>query len=75
MTKETKVLDSTVFMSLSNADDEWATSILDNYINFRRKDTTSGITKSNFNIKYETNKLNNKYSELLTKTGVEVYDK
>lgn len=75
MTKETKVLDSTVFMSLSNADDEWATSILDNYINFRRKDTTSGITKSNFNIKYETNKLKNKYSELLTKTGVEVYEK
>lgn len=75
MTKETKVLDSTVFMSLSNADDEWATSILDNYINFRRKDTTSDITKSNFNIKYETNKLKNKYSELLTKTGVEVYEK
>lgn len=75
MTKETKVLDSTVFMSLSNADDELATSILDNYINFRRKDTTSDITKSNFNIKYETNKLKNKYSELLTKTGVEVYEK
>lgn len=75
MTKETKVLDSTVFMSLSNTDDEWATSILDNYINFRRKDTTSDITKSNFNIKYETNKLKNKYSELLTKTGVEVYEK
>lgn len=75
MTKETKVLDSTVFMSSSNTDDEWATSILDNYINFRRKDTTSDITKSNFNIKYETNKLKNKYSELLTKTGVEVYEK
>lgn len=75
MTKETKVLDSTAFMSLSNTDDEWATSILDNYINFRRKDTTSDITKSNFNIKYETNKLKNKYSELLTKTGVEVYEK
>lgn len=75
MTKETKVLDTTRFISLNTSYEEWAAIILDDYSKFKRHDTTSEITKNNFNIKNETSKLENEYSELLTKMGVEVYGK
>lgn len=75
MTKETKVLDTTRFISLNTSAEELATIILDDYSKFKRHDTTSEITKNNFNIKNETSKLENEYSELLTNTGVEVYGK
>lgn len=75
MTKETKVLDTTRFISLNTSAEEWATIILDDYSKFKRHDTTSEITKNNFNIKNETSKLENEYSELLTNMGVEVYGK
>lgn len=75
MTKETKVLDTTRFISLNTSAEEWATIILDDYSKFKRHDTTSEITKNNFNIKNETSKLENEYSKLLTNMGVEVYGK
>ena len=75
MTKETKVLDTTRFISLNTSAEEWATIILDDYSRFKRHDTTYEITKKNFNIKNETSKLENEYSELLTNMGVEVYGK
>ena len=75
MTKETKVLDTTRFISLNTRAEEWATIILDDYSKFKRHDTTSEITKNNFNIKNETSKLENEYSKLLTNMGVEVYGK
>ncbi len=75
MTKETKVLDTTRFISLNTSAEEWATIILDDYSRFKRHDTTYEITKNNFNIKNETSKLENEYSELLTNMGVEVYGK
>ena len=75
MTKEIKVLDTTRFVSLNTSAEEWATIILDDYSKFKRHDTTSEITKNNFNIKNETSKLENEYSELLTNMGVEVYGK
>lgn len=75
MTKETKVLDTTRFISLNTSAEEWATIILDDYSKFKRHDTTSEITKNNFNIKDETSKLENEYFELLTNMGVEVYGK
>lgn len=75
MTKEIKVLDTTRFISLNTSAEEWATIILDDYSKFKRHDTTSEITKNNFNIKNETSKLENEYSELLTNMGVEVYGK
>lgn len=75
MTKETKVLDTTRFMSLDDTAEEWANNILDDYSKFKRHDTTFEITKNNFNIKNETVNLENEYSELLTNIGVEVYGK
>ena len=75
MTKETKVLDTTEFLSLNTSAEEWATIILDDYSKFKRHDTTFEITKNNFNIKNEASKLVNEYTELLTNMGVEVYGK
>lgn len=67
MTKETKVLDTTGFISLDTSAEEWASIILDDYIKFKRHDTISEITNNNFNIKKEANKLEDKYDELLYK--------
>ena len=63
MTKETKVLDTTRFMSLDNTAEEWANKILDDYSKFKRHDTTSEVTKNDFNIKKESTKLVQKYYE------------
>lgn len=65
MTKETKILDTTRFISLDKSAKEWASIILDDYSKFKRYDTTADITKSNFNIKKETIKLENKYYKLI----------
>lgn len=65
MTNETKVLDTTRFMSLDDTAEEWATIILDDYSMFKRKDTTSEITKNNFNIRMEAKKIEEKYKVLL----------
>lgn len=66
MTKETKVLDSTIFMSLDNSANEWAVTILKLYKQFNRKDTRNEISNNNFNIKVESVKLENYY---LSKMG------
>lgn len=63
MTKETKVLDTTRFMSLDDIAEEWANKILDDYSKFKRHDTTSEVTKNDFNIKKEAIKLVKKYYE------------
>lgn len=63
MTKETKVLDTTRFISLNTSAEEWATIILDDYSKFKRHDTTSEVTKNDFNIKKESTKLVQKYYE------------
>ena len=64
MTKETKVLDSTVFMSLSNTAEQWASKLLESYSNFKRTDTKEEISNNNFNIKLESSKLEDKYFKL-----------
>lgn len=64
MTKETKVLDSTIFMSLSNGAEEWASKLLESYSNFKRTDTKEEISNNNFNIKLESSKLEDKYFKL-----------
>ena len=66
MTKETKVLDSTIFMSLDNSANEWADTMLKSYKHFNRKDTRNEISNNNFNIKVESVKLENYY---LSKMG------
>jgi glycosyltransferase EpsF len=63
MTQETKVLDTTTFISLEESSKEWSTKLLDNYKNFKRRDTTKEITNNNVNIKQESIKLENKYVE------------
>lgn len=65
MTKETKVLDSTFFMSLNNTALEWAEKMLESYRNFKRVDTRKEISDNNFNIKEESTKLENYYLDKL----------
>lgn len=61
MTKETKVLDSTTIMSLSNTPEEWAKSILNSTKNYKRTNTKEEISNNGFNIKEEAVKLEKKY--------------
>lgn len=63
MTKETKVLDTTEFLSLNQSVEEWAYTILKKYESFKRKNCTIEISKKDFNIKKEANKLVQKYYE------------
>lgn len=65
MTKETKVLDTTRFMSLDDTVEVWANKILDDYSKFKRHDTTSEVTKNDFNIRTEAKKIEEKYKILL----------
>lgn len=64
MTKETKVLDSTVFMSLSNTAEEWADTILADSKKYKKYDTKEEVSKYGFNIEKESHKLSEKYVEL-----------
>ena len=64
MTKETKVLDITTFVDLSNTKEEWANILLDKYNKYTRVDTKNEISNNGFNIRLEANKLENKYLEL-----------
>lgn len=65
MTKETKVLETTRFISLNKSADEWANIILTDFSKFKRHDTTDEVTRNNFNIEKESSKLVDKYNELL----------
>ena len=67
MTKETKVLETTQFLSLSESSESWSKSVLDTYSKYERKSTTKEITKNGFNIKEEANKLEKLYSKLFKK--------
>ena len=61
MTKETKVLDSTVFMSLKNSAKEWADCIIDNLKKYKKHDTKNEVSRYGFNIKIEASKLEKYY--------------
>lgn len=65
MTKETKVLDSTVFMSLDNTAEEWADAIIKDAADYKKHDTKEEVSKYGFNIKNEAKKLVKKYNEYL----------
>lgn len=69
MTKETKVLDITKFMSLNNTPEEWANNILDDVKKYKRIDTSKEMTAKNFNIKEEAKKLEEYYLNLYNKGG------
>ena len=64
MTKETKVLKTTKFISLTHKSKYWAEKILNEVNSFKRQDTTKEITNNNFNIKIEAEKLLLQYKEL-----------
>lgn len=60
MTKETKILESTIFISIENTAREWTDNMLAAYKDYCRTDTK--VKKSNnFNIKEESIKLENYY--------------
>lgn len=61
MTKETKVLASTVFMSLLNTAEEWSEEILKSLKNYIKHDTKEEVSKYGFNIIFEAPKLANYY--------------
>ena len=71
MTKETKVLDITKFMSLNNTPEEWANNILDDVKKYKRIDTSKEMTATNFNIKEEAKKLEEYYLNLDNNGGEE----
>lgn len=61
MTKETKVLDSTVFMSLSNTSEEWTGEILTNLKDYKRINTKNEVSDNGFDIEIEARKLEKYY--------------
>lgn len=65
MTKETKVLDSTKFMSLDISSKEWVNRIIEVLDGKKRKDSEKEMTNNNFNIKKETKNLEARYYRFL----------
>lgn len=69
MTKETKVLESTEFISLEKTAYEWSNIILEKYEVFTRKNRRKDIIKANFEIKTEAKKLEERYLNLVKRCG------
>lgn len=65
MTKETKVLDITNFISLSSSIEYWRDAILNSYDLFTRKITNKEMTLNGFNILKEALKLQELYLKLI----------
>jgi len=65
MTKETKILKTTEFISLNKDAKEWATIILKKLSKFQRNDEKEQISKNRFDIKKESKFLINKYEKIL----------
>ena len=66
MTQETKVLDTTVFLSIDD-EKEWANLLLNRYKRIKRQDATMEFAESPFNISIESQKLEFQYKGLLEK--------
>ncbi len=69
MTKETKAIASTIFMSLECPAIVWAEKILTALDSYERKDTTEEMSTNGYDIKKEAQKLVKKYQELLKQVG------
>ena len=61
MTKETKVINSTIFLPLNDSANKWKTIIINNFKNYRRMDVSNEIESKKFNIFVEVKKLENMY--------------
>ena len=64
MTKETRVLDSTKFVSLSKGQEEWSNIIQAQFMTYQRKNTEKELVKNRFSIEIEAKSLEEKYKEL-----------
>ena len=64
MTKETKVLNTTQFLSLEESAITWAEHLLNSYHNFKRTSNQKEIQQNGFDITKEAKKLEDKYIEL-----------
>lgn len=73
MTKETKVLSTTKFISLKNSNEEWVREILTCYQNFQRQNTKNEIIKANFEIATEAKKLEKRYQTLLKQPKKKIF--
>ena len=65
MTKETKILDTTKFMSISQSAELWSDDILKNVKKYKRINTIKKMSDEGFNIKKEADKLKKYYFNLL----------
>jgi len=65
MTQETKMLNSTRFISISLDERQWAVKLLKSYENYKRSDKSNQITLKGFNIKREVSKYEKKILDLL----------
>ena len=65
MTKETKVLESTIFLTLEQSAKEWAYEIVEKIGEYKRHNTMKEIADNNFYIRTETRKLKEKYDNLM----------
>lgn len=61
MTKETKVINSTIFLPLNDSANKWKNIIINNFKNYRRMDVSNEIESKKFNIFVEVKKLENMY--------------
>ena len=61
MTRETKVLDSTTFVSLSETSESWAEKGIKVSSEYKRQDTYEEISNNSFNIREEARKLEDRY--------------
>lgn len=64
MTKETKILESTIQISLSESAEEWAKILLKKYNQHQRKDFSREISNNGFDIKKEAIRLEQKYLDM-----------
>lgn len=64
MTKETKVLQTSKFISLTHTPQYWAKEMLKQLNSYTRVDTEKEITANSFNIKIEVTKLEQQYNKL-----------
>ena len=72
MTKETKILESTKFLSLEQDAKEWTEILLKSIEDFKRKDTTIEFFNNGFDIKKEVEKIEKYYSNKATPTIIHV---
>lgn len=64
MTKETRVLESTKFLSLEKTQKEWANAIIGEAKKFLRREKKDEITSHNFNINVEAKKIEKIYERV-----------